>query len=727
MASPSRTAEESHRLETNGHRLDHHIAPSTTRTNLTSGGASRSIPSPSRSSLLPNGATEAASGGNRRRSTDNVTRVETDPVSLSTTGTSLPSPDLIRSSRTSATNAEESLSDELPEPKLENTYPEFDYEPIGYSVAQAAGFKRLKFRPWALKNWFLSLTMLFFLACIASIAGILFLWRRDITRFHLETTQSHLAFQYVPTIIGTVTTIWWRVVYQTFYRLNPYLCFAAQDKDEVIGGSDGGKNHWALGISSFTNSFEPASFISNDNWLLFLYLLVVLATNLTMTPLKAAFIQTAADEKGWQVNVLPNVGFALIALYVSLLVATLFLMIIMWDRETGLRWDPVSLADQLALVQGSNIFSMFQGLEFSSYPDRKRLLGIRGSAYGKLRLGYWRHRQNGSIWHGLACIKPLSTDVPETLERNIAIAVERDKVENPRDRTLQELPLSANLVPIPDPERYRYREANFLVGDAPLGILLSGLVIMISLNIAGLGKGRIQDGFDSSFAIWTWNTWESRITQSFLYRFLPMVFMSLFSMLLPPGIITFKALTQKHFRVALFSFLSLVSNIPMIITAGLFVSHPTPEGVAISIQPRNYWAIFSFLIIYLICLVVARPAPKYRLPVYVSLIGHVLTLCYASRILDDQGPDEQPIFSARASDEERIHLESRIHLAKQKYKFGLYLGRDGKRHLGFDVDHRQIADGRQIQVQSINPGRALYPFGRLVWWWRTPSIVEDDV
>ena len=67
----------------------------------------------------------------------------------------------------------------------------------------------------------------------------------------------------------------------------------------------------------------------------------------------------------------------------------------------------------------------------------------------------------------------------------------------------------------------------------------------------------------------------------------------------------------------------------------------------------------------------------------------VLSYCHSSRILDDLAPDGKPVFSAQDPDETREHLEARICLAKKKYRFGMYLGRDGNRYMGFDVAVRK--------------------------------------
>jgi hypothetical protein len=121
-------------------------------------------------------------------------------------------------------------------------------------------------------------------------------------------------------------------------------------------------------------------------------------------------------------------------------------------------------------------------------------------------------------------------------------------------------------------------------------------------------------------------------------------------------------------------------------------------------------------------LLMARPPPGYRLPRPVRTITDVLSYCYASRFLDDRGPDGKPIFSAQDIGDERVHLELRIHLSKKEYEFGSYLGRDGKRHIGFDVSARNDEAGREVRVTKFDPGVGIHG----LWYKRQPRVSHSS-
>jgi hypothetical protein len=155
-----------------------------------------------------------------------------------------------------------------------------------------------------------------------------------------------------------------------------------------------------------------------------------------------------------------------------------------------------------------------------------------------------------------------------------------------------------------------------------------------------------------------------------------------------PVSVTVKAFVNGHYRVALFSALSLAATAPPIIATGIFTSTPSSTGLTTLIQPVGFYVSFVILIIYAFCLCMVRPSSRYRLPRCISSINDTFSYCYASRMLDEVGVDGKPIFSAQEVGETRSHLKARIYFAKKQYHFGLYLGKDGRRHMGFNVASR---------------------------------------
>ena len=230
---------------------------------------------------------------------------------------------------------------------------------------------------------------------------------------HVDATQDHYAFRYVPIGIGSVTSIWWHTIIVTYSRLSPYISMSAHRNKWNEDEAQGQKTRRILHAYYADAVFEPVlwhipELISTGRWLLVVCTFVSLAINGLLIPLKATFIQVTPDRNGWDIAFSNKIGYALISMYAMVSMATILIMVKLHHRDTGLKWDPVSLADQLALVQGSNFVSLFEGLETCSYRDYSQRFCERASKAGTLRLGYWKHRQNGTIWHGLAFVSESS-------------------------------------------------------------------------------------------------------------------------------------------------------------------------------------------------------------------------------------------------------------------------------------------------------------------------------
>lgn len=75
--------------------------------------------------------------------------------------------------------------------------------------------------------------------------------------------------------------------------------------------------------------------------------------------------------------------------------------------QTGLEWNPCSLAAQIALVQNSNIFPAFSDLERLDFVGMESVRRGWDRTHGVPRLGYWSIRGDPSaIVHGIRFMNP---------------------------------------------------------------------------------------------------------------------------------------------------------------------------------------------------------------------------------------------------------------------------------------------------------------------------------
>jgi hypothetical protein len=295
-------------------------------------------------------------------------------------------------------NSLQSKKHHLPHPSRN-----FNYEQIDTSAAISMGHQKLDFKPFPIRNDMLIVTTCLSIVCIIGV--LLLIHHGSPYGFHIHQSNSYIACRYLPVVIGLITTHWWHSMTASFARMTPYIA-AAQSG---AWGSKDRRLQRAL-VHIYTDHATGGNILSlaaNGDWLLCIIIIVRTLALYFIVPLKASFLQILVDnnpDSGWRVTVYPEIGHALVAIYSVLIFLTILMWARLWNCDTGVKWDPVSIADQVALVQRSNLLDMYDGLEFATQYKCAEKLRERDPRFGTLRLGYWRHRTDGSIWHGLACV-----------------------------------------------------------------------------------------------------------------------------------------------------------------------------------------------------------------------------------------------------------------------------------------------------------------------------------
>ena len=171
------------------------------------------------------------------------------------------------------------------------------------------------------------------------------------------------------------------------------------------------------------------------------------------------------------------------------------------------------------------------------------------------------------------------------------------------------------------------------------------------------------------------------------------------------------ALGKWHWRVAYFALLPLVAPYMSVFAVNIFQLSRGDEVDHLRLVPTNFYVSIAALSYYGISFVLVRPSIRYRFPRTVLSISDLLSYCCDSSIMTASE------FSVQEPDDHQIHLQSQIYLAKRKYLFGFYRGKDGQRHLGFDADEFYDSPaGKAASVHAVIPGKLpLFPF-RKPWW-----------
>ncbi|RPA87406.1 hypothetical protein BJ508DRAFT_300681 [Ascobolus immersus RN42] len=593
---------------------------------------------------------------------------------------------------------------------------------ISEPIDPPPGFPQLDFRPFQLRTWFLLTTASFFFLCFASVASLLVLSNRRSGPFNPGNKYYYLAARYVPTIIGTLTTMLWKTTVLTLVRIAPYISMASDSGAmQRVPRKDRDKRSAnfpfiALNVLSFARRRFLITVAAHSVGIL----------NIALVPTKSAFIyppqspiyvsildenasikDSAAEASQFSVQVSPVISYLLLAAYGSLFVMIITIFMRLRGRKTGLKWDPISLADKMHLLHGCNqLFRVLEGIESEELHKRinHQDLWERFRNIDSVRLGYWK-RANGQIWHGFgltkAATEPDSTFPIGQLECNHEGQSRSDNSET--THTFSE-------------KRYCFR---YLIFSRKFVLLFMILTVMI-VSIVGMFQESFQSGDFSTGSFegsWASDHTAAVVEVAVLWRILPTMLAQMWaaafafteqglSILQPyiemskvggayaqisvllsytqllPVQHTFVALRSKHYRLAIVSLMNLISAAFPIVVGGAFVARPefsstesTGTQYVAFLRYRMTASALSmyFIIAYLglsilmfgLFLLVDRSC--YRLFRNPDPLASFLTLCYDSFALRDKD-----IFQAADHENDtQSHLYARAIAKGEKYALGL--------------------------------------------------------
>jgi hypothetical protein len=189
-------------------------------------------------------------------------------------------------------------------------------------------------------------------------------------------------------------------MHYAYSRLDPYLVMADRAEGPSrrdVGGERSVGVRFGIYIFFRKNWWRNAFFV-NGFCLSFI------------TALKAGFMSTSATATGWTVTVSPAATKSLIAIYIGNSCLLLALLLFLWKRTTGLKWDPTTIADQLALFYKSNVLSDFAELEFEGLHNMQAFNDLFVTPNVQLtgnnfRLGYWEHGVTKKLLYGIGRIE----------------------------------------------------------------------------------------------------------------------------------------------------------------------------------------------------------------------------------------------------------------------------------------------------------------------------------
>ena len=569
----------------------------------------------------------------------------------------------------------------------------------------------------------------FTFCCLLMIAGLLFcaiypyshpgLWQYDATG-----TSRYFVFEYLPTLLASFIIIWLQIIQCAIHRVAPFIILSSERNTENSGVLHD--------VTLFpTNYLIPNLFFFRHREPLLGLCSIIFWLQLFTIPLQSCLFQTRyySSENVWRWTAVQPIAWTLFGLYLLLVVALVLLVTRFIPHQTGLKWDPVSLADIVSLFHRSNFLSDFARSEMetpsTTQPKAKHL-----------RLGYWSTSKRASeAFYGIG---EENAPVPR-------FSLEKGRMAPNTGYDLEaQQPLKAStfdtLKDVHDPAlRYRWTPW-FLRDGMVVAWIVIAIVLMIAFIVVSFVKHAVQQGFLPLLPAPT--TSQGFSPANFLYGFIPaLIGMLLFLLWQPIDIyfralqpfaslahrdgataeesllldytaclpieVTIKALINRHYKVAYISFISLLSLTLPILAGGVFTAQfvVDSQDIRMIASMPGYYALVLFVAIYAVSFLVIWPTRKRHLPHDISTLGQLVSFVYQSPLLTE------PAFAEPKSKIDLVTKLLRTPSGEKevpRYAFKVYVGRDAKEHLGIDRLEKFTkftAKGRIDHLRTGSPRR----------------------
>ncbi|KAJ5886635.1 uncharacterized protein N7473_009309 [Penicillium subrubescens] len=578
-------------------------------------------------------------------------------------------------------------------PEQSLLYPPLDYLPM-------------VLRPWAV------LGLIF--CCLLMIAGVVFcnIWshrHEGIWNYNGQGGARYFVMQFLPQILAAPIIIWSFVVQAAVYRISPFAMMAAERKrGSVLQGLPILPRNFVFPDHSHFRYGEPLFGFS---------LFTIWLSNFFAIPLLSCVFQAkyyVIDGQGlWRWASVQAVVWAVVAMYGLQAIGLLLLVIRFIRGWTGLMWDPICLADLISIIQRSNILHDYEHSE--TVPSVKQSLDPR-----VLRLGYWKLSMKPEIFYGIG-------EVDAPIRTPSLHQTEKSRQNQPHGMTKVRFDLEQNGFANDGYDHHlfspftRYRWTPWFLR---IPSVIVWTIIVFALFIAFITVSFVNNAIEGGFPpkLPTLPSTSAFSSSNFLYSFIPAVIgnvlflawqpIDMYFRALQPFVelsapngasadkslllayptslpiqVTLQAIINGHFKVAWLSFMSLISLAIPILAGGVFIAlwYPDHDDVRISSLMPAFYALIAFCGLYAVSFLAIWPGRRRYLPHDITTLADLMSYLYQSPLLADKLLREP---------RSKTDLVTRLIVAPPSermlpmYGFGIYVGRDGKEHLGIDRLHR---------------------------------------
>ncbi|EXJ62270.1 hypothetical protein A1O7_02703 [Cladophialophora yegresii CBS 114405] len=463
--------------------------------------------------------------------------------------------------------------------------------------------------------------------------------------------------------------------------------------------------------------------------------------------LKVALLASGPAQDGgpgWTLTIRVWPAFFLIIGHIVMTAYVLWVACLNAGKSTGLRWDPITIADYCALFAGCNVAGYFSALELLHNRTAKHVL----STNHLFRLGYWKKetpRSRESIVYGIGTTysaAELTLDIykPSLYEQMMGYNNAPSPVDDCGNYRNTNLPAPCNQGSWPSCEHYPYRHSP---GCGKGWIVFAWLLVATALGLAifGLINGVVFQGFPlpkdwslpSNMSVSAGHHTielppidptdpESQlVAYALVFRSAPVYVAGLFTgtivewvdlnmrfmqpfinmfgeagkagnaadtvllayITTSPLQVPITAIDKGHYRVAAFSTLNTLSPLFPIFIGGLLTLTDERETntVMFNFSLSAYVGIMVFLSAWFIAIPFAYPIQKRLLPRQFYSMADLMAMCHKSTFLQRPYLD---LADQRRTPSKDI-MEARILLSGDRFMFGHYADDEDKKHIGFDI------------------------------------------
>lgn len=566
--------------------------------------------------------------------------------------------------------------------------------------------------PLTLKPWILRPQSLIILAILSLLMVVALIVSAVYSMNHNGLTPysgtiyggQYFLFRMLPQLLAIIILIYAQCVITAAFWVLPFSAMASDDRNERR--------------DSVFLPLYPKSFLwpqLGGPWNIWIPIFNVWLLNFTI-PLQSSLFTVILVDGNWVWATVQGVAWTLVALYVSFMLSLVVLFVFWNRRRTGMmqKWGLRTLGDIIFLVSQSNSLSQYRGLEMAATRNsmRQRLEGNSD------RLGFWFSPEVPEIgtWYGIGRSTgegDLTTEKSEGREWAMRREGSTEAAQRSSDPNI----------------RYRYlpwcfRDSQIILFAVACSILLIALIIVSFLRSTDLRNGFLP-------LLSAMPVTGAFSPADFVYSFIPsllglilfLLFQSLdltLRILAPWGELsraegsraetsllldyatclpfesTYKALRNKHWRVAFVSFLSPLFALLPVLGGGLFLALTPPDRV-VRMYPNvpTFAIILSLLFLYvaeLICLIPNRG--QFRLPHAVTCLAEIISFCADEKLRTDGAFDLHLML-------EPTDLAGHLDLGKDWHRQGrwtLSTGRNNDERLGIKRFSKYTVNPKKLRA-----------------------------